>query len=540
MGRLPKAHWLGQSWGSLRLDPHQDLPDGWAKSSRERFRLDCSCGRTVTPIFSNVGNGLQASCGRCAWEGKAAWLTRSWGGLRLVDDGSLPEEWGPFSEQKVRVRCSCGGENTVRFVDVNKHGTGSCGKCGHRTKEAWLSRTYGKLRRLEGQDGLPDSWGPGSSRTMLFACSCGKQKRLGFNRVQSGHVRTCGDCLAHGKDYWLAQRWGCLVLDPEQPLPDAWGSGSNRKFWVVCDCASKVPVNFYDLTLGKTRSCGCRRLGAHESSPAIEIHRYLLSLAPDAKAGAWFRTPDGRRMEYDVYVPSRRLAVEYHGLRWHSEKFKAGMDYEKFLVATSMGDRLVQVYADEWRTKRQVVEGLLRSILAPAGGKRTKPSYRATDGVSAEALEFLDRHHYLGGSSGFLAVEARWRGRMVGVWVFKKRNSSTAVWHRAVWDHGYRAWNPHQRALNVALPLLRAAGVRTLLTFSDNRLHTGGMYAKLGFRYEADVPPNYYYTDGRSRKTKYALRVPAGTDERERARRLGWYRIWDSGKKRFSLSLAND
>jgi len=76
-----------------------------------------------------------------------------------------------------------------------------------------------------------------------------------------------------------------------------------------------------------------------------------------------------------------------------------------------------------------------------------------------------------------------------------------------------------------------------MVTFSDNRFHTGGLYGKLGFTFEEELKPDYSYTNGSVRKSKYALRVKAGMDEKSEAEAKGWYRIWDSGKKRFSLNI---
>jgi len=88
------------------------------------------------------------------------------------------------------------------------------------------------------------------------------------------------------------------------------------------------------------------------------------------------------------------------------------------------------------------------------------------------------------------------------------------------------------------MPILREMGFEKILTFSDNRFHTGEMYKKIGFRFEKELKPDYSYTNGRERKSKYALRVKAGTDEIRSAAANGWYRIWDSGKMRYGLEIT--
>jgi hypothetical protein len=263
----------------------------------------------------------------------------------------------------------------------------------------------------------------------------------------------------------------------------------------------------------------------------------------DAQFSYWFKTKLGERREYDIYLPSKKLAIEYHGLYWHSEEFKSGVrDWEKYMSACSRGDRLIQIYSDEWSnpTKQEIFKAQLRGILAPEPKIRIKPIFSVELKTSPEVRSFLDAHHYLGAASGCVTVVARHREAIVGAWVFMKRETGVVLWHRACWDRKYKSWNPHEKALKLALPVLKEMGFTKIVTFSDNRFHTGNLYEKLGFKFEEDLKPDYSYTNGTVRKSKYALRVPAGVNEVEAAAKKGWFRVYDSGKRRYSLSIARN
>ena len=248
-------------------------------------------------------------------------------------------------------------------------------------------------------------------------------------------------------------------------------------------------------------------------------------------------------MEFDIYVPSKKVAIEYHGLHWHSEGFKGKADYLKYLYCRKHGIRLIQIYGDEWHNLKDMMIQKLNFLLAPDRDERKRmyPSYFMEPATSPLARFFLDQHHYLGAAGGCLTIIARHpkSNEIIGVWVFMKREAGTVLWHRACWDHRYKAWNPHEKALKMAIPILKEMGFNKILTFSDNRFHTGKMYEKIGFRLEREIPPDYSYTNGQVRKSKYALRVKAGLNERKEAASKGWYRIWDSGKTRFSLSIES-
>jgi hypothetical protein len=295
---------------------------------------------------------------------------------------------------------------------------------------------------------------------------------------------------------------------------------------------------------GNTKSCGCLKPGENEFSPEAEVRDFVKTLAPDTYPTSYLI--EGTRRKYDIYVPSKKLAIEYHGLPWHSEKFnegtKADKDYKKYLIACERGDRLIQIYGDEWETKQEIIKAQLKDLLSPEKKSRIKPVFEVITGhTPSEVRTFLNQNHYLGAASGCVTVVAKapasHGSAVVGAWVFMKRETGVILWHRACWDRAYKSWNPHEKALTLALPALREMGFTTLLTFADNRFHTGNLYAKLGFKFEKEIAPEYYYTNNNVRKSKYALRVPAGVNEVESARDKGWYRIWDSGKKRYSLYL---
>ena len=79
----------------------------------------------------------------------------------------------------------------------------------------------------------------------------------------------------------------------------------------------------------------------------------------------------------------------------------------------------------------------------------------------------------------------------------------------------------------------------SIVTFSDNRLFSGNVYAKIGMVLDGHVKPDYFYTDGRRRYHKSALRKTieereTGLTEVELRRNQNLYQIYDYGKKRWT------
>jgi hypothetical protein len=338
----------------------------------------------------------------------------------------------------------------------------------------------------------------------------------------------------------LKESWGRLSLDPSQEFSRLeWAPGINDRLWFICRCKKRKRIVFGNVAEGGVLSCGCLKPGSSEFSPAYEILTYIESLVSTEEVVFNWRSPIIKGREIDVYLPGRSFGVEYHGLYWHSDVFGNGTrDFDKFVLARKAGIRLLQVYGDEWESRKEVIKSQIRGILTPTKGKRIIPTFTLEFSTSKEVRQFLDKFHYLGAASGCITVVAKYNNLIVGAWVFMKRESGTVLWHRACWDHNYRAWNPHEKALKLAIPELKKLGFTRILTFADNRFHTGELYEKLGFTFEEEIRPNYYYTDGQhTRKSKYTFRVTAGVNEVEEAKKKGWNMIFDSGKRRYSLSL---
>jgi hypothetical protein len=69
-------------------------------------------------------------------------------------------------------------------------------------------------------------------------------------------------------------------------------------------------------------------------------------------------------LELDIYVPSRKLAIEYNGLYWHSELQKSEIYHQnKSNKCNDLGITLMHVFEDEWRDKRSIVESMIRHRL---------------------------------------------------------------------------------------------------------------------------------------------------------------------------------
>ena len=532
-GWLSKDVWLTKKWSKLTLKVNQCLPERWGIGSHSKMAFDCLCGNSISLEFKRLYSGLQKSCGHCNDKSKEYWLSQKWGKIKLSKNQELPNFFSPSTSKKFLFDCECGNTEKIDFKIIT-YGQKSCGHCNDKSKEYWLSQKWGDLV-LDPKQNLPYRWNSFTPKKFNFICMCNKKLLIQFSSVYNGNSKSCGHCNDKSKEYWLSQKWGTLSLCKDQILSDHWGENVNTKFTFVCDCGNNIGTRWADVTRikGGCKSCGCKSVGRTLSSPAGEIFNFVKNISADAIFGYKL---DKSGKEYDIYVPSRHLAIEYQGLIWHSEKFNSDVkrDYQKYKLSIERNDTLLQVFADEWIQKQNIIKDAIIDKLHPKKRKRVKPKFVINSGKTPSASrKFLDEHHYLGAAGGCITVNAIYDEKIIGCWIFMKRTEKEVVWHRACVHPDFRMWNPHQRALDLAIPILSNMGFEKIVSFSDNRFHTGSLYLKLGFDLVKELKSDYGYTNGIKRYSKYNFRVPSGINEKDSAIQRGYYRIWDSGKKKF-------
>ena len=139
-------NWSTKKWGNLQISPNQTIPSNLTIGSHKKLNFLCSCGRTYPMIVKNVTSGVSSSCGHCNNFSKEYWLRQTWGKLRLDPNQELPDEWSPWTHKPMVFNCNCGRNTILVFKRVHTSHTNSCNKCLYQNKNVWLSQKWGKLK----------------------------------------------------------------------------------------------------------------------------------------------------------------------------------------------------------------------------------------------------------------------------------------------------------------------------------------------------------------------------------------------------------
>ena len=65
--------------------------------------------------------------------------------------------------------------------------------------------------------------------------------------------------------------------------------------------------------------------------------------------------------EIDLYYPKNKIAIEFNGVYWHSEKFKnRDYHYNKFKLCADNNILLISVFEDQWNSNRDRIKSYIR------------------------------------------------------------------------------------------------------------------------------------------------------------------------------------
>lgn len=294
------------------------------------------------------------------------------------------------------------------------------------------------------------------------------------------------------------------------------------------------------------RGSGCPKCRGQQSKAEREIARFL---EDHADVQTRLKIP-GSSLEMDIYLPEHKLAVEYHGLFFHSSKHRAtNCHSRKYEQATAAGVRLIQVFEDEWLDSPAVVKKTLLHAMGKSDLRLYARNCRVQSVEPEVASTFLVENHVQGAVRGAEHLGLYAFGDLVALMSFTRRYSARGV-SKADGAVELIRYAAAGSVVGGASKLFHAylrthPEVSEVVSFSDNRWFSGEMYQRLGFNLDADVQPTYWYVtaSSKSRMNKSLFQrkflpgklkqFDASLSERVNCERNGYYQIHDAGKRRW-------
>lgn len=244
--------------------------------------------------------------------------------------------------------------------------------------------------------------------------------------------------------------------------------------------------------------------------------------------------------ELDFYIPSKKLAIEFNGLFFHSTFFKSkNYHLEKTELCNSKGIRLLHIFEDDWVLKKDICKSIIKSALGIYDNKiyARKCIFQKLD--SKKGFDFVEKNHLQGGVNrgeyfGLLYNNDIVQVIQIGKSRFKKDELELLRMCTKL----------NTQVLGGFSKLLKNQPYTNFISYIDRSLYSGQSYKECGFNFLNYTKPNYFYVVNgiRENRIKYQkhklskilLKFDINKTEVENMNDNGYYQVFDCGNMKVS------
>lgn len=245
--------------------------------------------------------------------------------------------------------------------------------------------------------------------------------------------------------------------------------------------------------------------------------------------------------ELDIYIPEKKIAIEFDGLYWHSDELGISKNYHlnKTLECEKHGIQLIHIFENEWKCKQDIVKSRLKNLLGIYDKTVYARKCQVKEVDSKTSKEFQEENHIQGSVNAKVNLGLYFNDELISLMTFGKcRFDKKHEWEllRFCNKLGYHIPGGASKLLKY---FERNYNPKSLVSYADRRWSQGKVYEKLGFTFSHASAPNYWYwktmvLESRVKYQKHKLKnllekFDQTKTEIENMRDNGYKRIFDCG-----------
>ena len=448
------------------------------------------------------------------------------------------------SHEKIDIFCKKHQEYFSQSINSHKKGTG-CPKCGREkaelakycTQEKFLEQVIKKhgdlydLSLVEYKD---------SKTKVKIIC-----RFHGIFEIQPGNFKQGKGCLKCAND---VRRSNTKTFVGKSIIKHGYNYDYSKVEYyntvtpvtIIC----KHHGEFQQIPNGHLNGNGCKTCIHTVSKAETELATILKEHFTDLEQSNK-KILNG--LELDIFIPSKNLAIEYHGLYWHSDKFKQPNDHLiKLNKCQEKEIRLIQIFEDEWLNKKDIVLSRLFSLLGISKEKIYAKNCEIREVNSKESGKFLTENHIQGKLGASHRIGLYYNNELVSLMTFGGLRKNLGTESKEGSFELLRFCNKlNTNVIGGASKLQKYFENKykpnEIISYADLRWSDGNLYKKLNYELVSQSEPNYFYTKGTERENRFKYRkselVKEGFDKNKTEKQImierGFSRIYDAGTLKF-------
>ncbi|MBO5389072.1 MAG: hypothetical protein J6A59_13265, partial [Lachnospiraceae bacterium] len=345
-------------------------------------------------------------------------------------------------------------------------------------------------------------------------CSCEKKTTKIIYKVSLTHGRTksCGCKQGENLVNTLMNNYGencsARINNP-------------RELWQIETLSSRDKLCEYIRNLGykPTTQQLSHLLNVNDTTLLQVIHKYMmddyiiissmisedeLELCNYVKSISRFEVNTNVRniiqpYELDIYIPEKKLAIEFNGNYWHSTKQKDSSYHQnKTIACAKQGIQLIHIFEYEWKNNKDKIKKFIYDKL-----NETKKIYARDTTVeevsNLECIDFLNKYHLQGYISSAISIALKLNGDIIAVMSFGSSRFD---------DYQYELFRYCVKSdisiIGGAEKLFKYFVDRytpnSIVTYSDISKFTGNVYSRLNFKVINITKPGYVWVNTNTNK----------------------------------------
>ena len=254
--------------------------------------------------------------------------------------------------------------------------------------------------------------------------------------------------------------------------------------------------------------------------------------------------------ELDIYLPDIKLAFEYNGIYWHSDIYK-DKDYhlKKTEECEKMNIQLIHIYEDEWVNKKNIVKSMILNKLNKTPNNIFARKCKIKEIEDSNLIRnFLELNHIQGYVGSKFKIGLFYENELVSFMSFGNNRRNLG---QITFDKQYELLrfcnklntNVVGGASRLFKYFIKKYHPEKIISYADRSWSRGELYLILGFKFEKNTVPNYFYFDRLIRYNRFNFRknilVKKGYDkdktEHEIMLELGYVCVYNSGNLKYSF-----
>ena len=450
-------------------------------------------------------------------------------------------------ESKMKYKCPNGHFSSMSFHNF-KSGQ-RCSICRIEDGNTNIKNTYEYIQEQFKKEGyiLISKDYQNNRQKLLAICPRGHIYKVNFHDFNSG--RRCKSCfnenrsksrkltLEYVKNYFNEQNYQLITNYYENIY---------QKLDVICPNGHKWQVNWANF---KNNECRCSKCPTQISKAEEELYNFIKLYFVDVISGdREIISP----LELDIVIPSKKIAIEFCGVYWHSDLIRKNRNYHlnKLNKCNEKNYRLITIFEDEWVNKKDIVKNTLLYILNIANLERVHARNCKIEEIDTkETRDFCNKNHLQGYSESLIKLGAYYNKELIAIMTFSRPNISRNIKND---ERSYEltrfCLSSKYKIPGIASKLFKYFinnyNFENIFTYSDRRWFGGNLYNYLGFEKVHNSPPSYWYIKNNSYKRFHRFnfrknnlkQFPNYTNDKTEYEIMisnGYRRIWDCGNTKW-------